>query len=68
MQIQLPVEVINEDCMLWRDLDIEIMGSTEVYSGEDIVARDFTAYCSHINLCKRLKKRFEKKQEEKKNE
>lgn len=68
MQINLPVEVINEDCKLCKDLDIALMGMTEVYSGGELVARDFQAYCTHINLCKRLKKRFEKNQEEKTNE
>lgn len=64
MKIEVPVEVMDKNCLRCNELDIVVNGCRDLWKGLELVARDFDISCSHINLCKRLRKRFEEAKRE----
>ena len=63
MEIQIPIEVLDEGCSNCPHMDISMTEGTNFYAGEKLIARRAKFSCTYLRHCKRLKERFEEKHE-----
>ena len=60
----IPVTVLDERCRTCFDLDLSGgITHNDIWADGKIVAREFSAHCSHLVLCNRLKERYSKKED-----
>lgn len=59
MKIDVPIEVMDERCLKCNALDIQVNGTRDLWAGLELVSREFDIQCSHLKLCKWLRKRYE---------
>ena len=62
-EIMFPVLLMDDDCRLCEDLDIDSSTRTRLYSGDECVYQEIIVKCANVYKCEKIKKRMEKKYE-----
>ena len=59
--IQMPVQVLDDECLTCEHLDIVCNQKGRLYSGVECVAIDIQLKCTNLDMCRILSKRFKER-------
>ena len=60
-EINMPVMVMDDDCLTCDLFDITSVAKTRLYADDRCIKQEITIQCVHLKLCEMIRKRMEKK-------
>ena len=60
-EINMPVMVMDDDCLTCDLFDITSVAKTRLYAEDRCIKQEITIQCEHLKLCEKIRKRIEKK-------